>query len=114
LRGPEDVRILLRMKCYYVLVHGRLDWSVASPSPDGDEETSRPEGFYCHRYVLASSIHHAQQAAFRRVRENLDKQTGWITGRGVELVIEAEETTSAPISNLLERDNPGHIFYDQE
>jgi hypothetical protein len=101
------------MKCYYVLVHGRLNWRTTSPPPHDDGETFQPEGFYCQRYVLASSIHHAQEAAFRRVRENLDRQTGWIRG-GVKLELEAEETTSAPIYQLLKPDNRGHTFYEQE
>lgn len=112
MRRSEDLRILLRMRCYYVLVHGRLDWSTTSPRPDDDGEAFQPEGFYCHRYVLASSIHHAQEAAFRRVRENLDRQTGWI--RGKEVKLEAAEITSAPFYQLLKPDNRGHTFYESD
>jgi len=85
-----------------------------SPSPDRDGETFQPAGFYCHRYVLASSIHNAQDAAFRRVRDNLDRQTGWIKARAVNLKLEAEETTPAPIYHLMKPDNLGHTFYEQE
>lgn len=102
------------MKCYYVLVHGRLDWSTTSPRPDDDGETFQPEGFYCHRYVLASSIHHAQEAGFRRVRENLDRQTGWIRAKEVKLEMEAAEITSAPLYQLLKPDNRGHTFYESD
>jgi len=102
------------MKCYYVLVHGRLNWNTTSSPPDGGGETFQPAGFYCHRYVLASTIHNAQEAAFRRVRENLDRQTGWITAEAVKLELDAEETASAPIYQLLKPDNRGHTFYEQE
>jgi hypothetical protein len=103
------------MKCYCVLVHGRLDWSTPSSAADDDGETLHQRaGFYCHRYVLASTIHNAQEAAFRRVRENLDRQTGWIKARAVELELEAEETSPPPIYQLLKPDNPGHTFYLRE
>lgn len=103
------------MKCYYVLVHGQLDWSAASPpTSDDDSEIVQLRGFYCHRYVLASSVYDAQKAAFLRVRENLDRQTGWITSRGVKLEMEVEEIATAPIYYLLKPDNRGHTFYEQE
>lgn len=102
------------MKCYYVLVHGRLVWSTMPPPPDRDGETFQPAGFYCHRYVLASSIRNAQDAAFRRVRENLDRQRGWIKAKAVKLELAAEETTPAHIYHLMKPDNRGHTFYEQE
>jgi hypothetical protein len=101
------------MKCYHVLVHGRLNWSTVPPPPD-DGDTFQPAGFYCYRYVLASTIHDAQQAAFRRVRDNFDRQTGWITANAVRLELSAEETTSAPIYQLLKPDNRAHTFYERE
>lgn len=101
------------MQCYYVLIHGQLDWSTASP-PTGDDETYRPKGSYCHRFVLASSTIDAQDAAFRRVRDNFDRQTGWLKANLVTLELEADEVSPAPIYRLLTPDNRGHIFYDQE
>jgi hypothetical protein len=102
------------MKCYYVLVHGRLSWSGTSLSTDNGGEIFQPAGFYCPRYVLASTIHHTQEAAFRRVREGLDRQTGWIKAKAAKLELEAEETRPAPIYQLLKPDNRGHIFYERE
>lgn len=49
---------------------------------------------------------------FRRVRENLDRQTGWI--RGKEVKLEAAEITSAPFYQLLKPDNRGHTFYESD
>jgi hypothetical protein len=98
------------MKCYYVLVHGQLDWrAAASAMADGDD-SFQPEGFYCHRHVLASTPQGAQEKAFLLVRDNLDWQTGWLTANAAILAMEAEETTPAPIVRLLQR-HSGHTFY---
>ena len=102
------------MKCFYVLVHGRLDWSTALSVVNNDGEIFQPAGFYCYRYVLASTVQNAQEAAFRRVRQNLDKRTGWIKTRSVKLELEAEDTNPAPIYQLLRPANRGHTFYGSE
>jgi hypothetical protein len=102
------------MKCYYVLVHGRLDWDAVSPATENHADAFRPAGFWCHRYVLASTVYTAQEVAFRRVRENLDRRTGWLTAKAARLQLEAEETVQAPIFKLLKPDNRGHTFYDEE
>lgn len=102
------------MQCYYVLIHGRLEWRAASKSNDDGGDTSQPMGFYCHRYVLASSISSAEASAFRRVRDNLERQTGWLTANQVKLELNAEEITPAPIFRLLKPDDRGHTFYDEE
>ena len=109
----EKLRALLGMGCYDVLVHGRLVWSGMPPRSKGDIEAGRPAGFYCHRHVLAPSIHDARDAAFRRVRANLDRQTGWITAKAVTLELEAEAVAPAPIYRLMKPGPLGHIFYDQ-
>lgn len=102
------------MQCYYVLIHGRLEWCAASKSNDDGDDTSQPMGFYCHRYVLASSVSSAENSAFRRVRHNLERQTGWLTANQVKLELTAEEITPVPIFRLLKPENRGHIFYDEE
>jgi hypothetical protein len=81
---------------------------------DDDAEIFQPAGFYCYRFVLASTIQNAQKTAFRRVRDNFDTRTGWVKARGVKLVLEAEETSPASIYQLLRPDNRGHTFYDRE
>jgi hypothetical protein len=101
------------MQCYYVLIHGRLEWCAASKSDDDGGDKSQPLGFFCHRYVLASSISSAQDTAFRRVRDNLDRQTGWLSLNQVKLELNAEEVTPAPIFRLLKPDNRGHTFYNE-
>ena len=99
------------MRSFYVLVHGSLEWDS---DPETDDECFRPAGFYCHRYVLASGYEDAVQKAFRRVRKNLEKQTGWI-GQGLaKLTLEAQELTPAPVRKLLRRDNRGHTFYESD
>lgn len=96
------------MRCFYVLVHGKLDWIADSPEPGID----RPPGFYCYRYVLALAEQSARRTAFRRVRENLDRQTGWIANGLARLELEAEEVRPAPIHKILFPDNRGHSFYE--
>lgn len=97
------------MRCYFVLVHGRLQWNVAAP--DGSVQ---PLGFYCHRYVLASSEQRAAETAFRRVHANFDRRFRWLSDGSATLVLEAEEICAAPILKLIEPDNGGHSFYDQD
>lgn len=99
------------MRCFYVRVHGLLEWE--SDYLEG-EENFTPAGFYCHRYVLASGYQEAAEKAFRRVRKNLEKQTGW-TGRGLaKLTLDAEELVPAPMHKLLRRDDKGHVFYESD
>ncbi|MFP5329915.1 MAG: hypothetical protein ACLGHC_07245, partial [Alphaproteobacteria bacterium] len=72
---------------------------------------ARPVGFYAHRYVLAASKDDAIATAFRRVRLNLDQQTGWLRDGLASLKLEAEEIRAAPVHKLLKPDNRGHTFY---
>lgn len=101
------------MRCFDVLVHGRIHWLDAGHS-DAAPCASRPAGLYCHRYVLASNADHAQEKAIHRVRENLEHQTGWMSeGRAwVEFIV--EEVASAPLFNGFLTDNRGHTFYAGE
>jgi hypothetical protein len=98
------------MRCFHVLVHGRLKWGSGSTQADGDA-SDRPNGFFCHRYVLASDQEVARASAFSRVRKDLEKQTGWISGGLADLHLDAEEVTPAPMLKLLKPDNLGHTFY---
>lgn len=99
------------MRCYYVLVHGVLDWHVAGPDQDGHP---RPRGFYCHRYVPASDAERAIRAAFGRVRRNFERRFDWLTDQHASLRLEVEEMAVVPLYNLLRRRNPGHAFYTQD
>jgi hypothetical protein len=99
------------MRCFYVLVHGRLNWPSGAPSPDDHPGAKRPLGFFCHRYVLARNEEEARKAAFRQVRQNLDKQTGWLSAGAATLDLQAEEAATAPMHKLLMPDNNGHSFY---
>lgn len=96
------------MRCYYVLVHGKLDWQAPVV---GDPEISQPPGFFCHRYVLASGEAEARRKAFQRVRANLKE---WAVDGGPKLSLEAEEVSRAPIYKVLIPENRGHAFYEQE
>ncbi|SDD65276.1 hypothetical protein SAMN05444678_11834 [Sphingomonas sp. YR710] len=97
------------MQCFYVLVHGRLQWAATDPADDTDQ--SRPRGFYCHRYVLAREVAEAESQAFSRVRSNFDKQFDWAREGRAMLNLEAEEVTVAPFRKLLKATNRGHTFY---
>ena len=99
------------MRCFYVLVHGTLEWEC---DPEFDDDFFRPSGFHCHRFVLAKGFEDAAEKAFRRVRKNLEKQTGWL-GQGLaKLTLEAEELSPAPMRKLLRRADRRHSFYEGE
>ena len=95
------------MQCYFVLVHGTLEWTVPPPSDD----VSQPDGFYCHRHVLAVDEGRATEIAFGRVRSNLTKRGGWLSNGNALLTLTAEEVRAAPFHKLLKPDNQGHVFY---
>lgn len=99
------------MRCFYVLVHGTLTWASGLPDPG---EAPRAGGFYCHRYVLARTKEDAAEKAFRRVRDNLDKQTGWLRHGSAYLAMDAEELALAPLHKLLKPENRGHSFYAED
>ena len=98
------------MRCFYVLIHGRLNWKVAPTSDD----VCQPRGFFCHRYVLAADEQTASEIAFRRVRSNLDRQGRWLSGGSADLELEVEEICAAPFHKLLRPDDRGHAFYDED
>jgi hypothetical protein len=101
------------MRCYYVLVHGGLEWVVDRSAAD-QFGAMKPEGFYCHRYVLAANEAQAARRAFERVRANLDSQTGWLRQGLATVGLQAEKIEGAPMHKLLKRDNRGHSFYAEE
>ena len=102
------------MRCFYVLIHGRISWIEKASEGDREPDVDRPTGFYCHRYVLASDESQAEAAASERARENLEKQTGWIGCGYIALDLEAEGVAPAPLLKLLRPDNCGHSFYREE
>ena len=99
------------MRCFYVLVHGSIEWDS---DPAVDDEFFKPAGFHCHRYVLASGFEDAAEKAFRRVQKSLEKQTDWIRQGLAKLTLEAEELRLAPMHKLLARGNRGQAFYENE
>ncbi len=98
------------MRCYYVLLHGMLEWSVAFPS----DEVWQPRGFFCHRYVLAIDQARAVEIACHRVRQNLDRDQRWVSDGRAMLRLEAEEVWVAPFHKLLKPINSGHAFYAED
>jgi hypothetical protein len=100
------------MNCYYIVVHGRLDWDATLPRVD--DGMTRPEGFLSHRYVLASTFSTAQEAALRGVREHFDKRFVWLKSKAARLRLEAAETDQVPLYHVLYkliRPIPGYWFY---
>ena len=100
------------MRCFYVLVHGRLRWLVGPTDLEGDVD--QPAGLYCHRYVLASDRKAATQRAFDSVSANLDRQTGWLRDQAVELELEAEEVSQTSLLKAFSPVNRGHTFYESD
>jgi hypothetical protein len=101
------------MRCFYVLVHGKINWNAELPEI-GDPEIARPAGFYCHRFVLAANEREAAEIAFHRVRASLDKESDWLAKGLATIDLEAEETAAAPMHNLLRKENRGHSFYEED
>ena len=97
------------MRCFYVRVHGSLEWDC---DPAVDEDCFRPGGFHCDRYVLAKGFEDAADKAFRRVRKNLEKQTGWLKQGLAKLTLEAEELKPAPLHKLLRHSRRVRDFYE--
>lgn len=98
------------MRCFYVLVHGRIRWHPskrASVAIGADQ----PSGFWCHRYVFADDEKVAQDKAFQRVADNLEREFGWLSSGAALLDFDAAEVSVAPIHKLLKPDNKGHTFY---
>ena len=93
-----------------MLLHGKLHWSVIPPSDD----VCQPQGFYCHRYVLASNEQSAAEKAVDRVQSNLSRDGSWLNDGGAILSLEAEEIRAAPMHRLLKPDDRGHTFYEQD
>ncbi len=100
------------MRCFYVLIHGRLRW-LADPRKK-DQEISQPAGLYCHRYVLASDSQSASKKACDSVFANLDSQTGWLREDIAELDLEVEEVVEASFLKAFFPVNRGHTFYESE
>ena len=100
------------MRCYYVLVHGSLDW-LPGRSANDEFGAAKPVGFYCHRYVLASSEAGAIDVSFRRVRANLDRKMRWLRDGLATVELYAEQVAAAPMFKLLKPDNLGHTFYTE-
>ena len=96
------------MRCFYVVVHGTLEWSADHLE---NEDAFTPAGFHCHRYVLASGFEEAAGKAFRHIRRNLEKQTGWLKQGRAKLTLECEELRPAPLHKLLRRNRRVCDFY---
>ena len=98
------------MRCFYVLIHGSLNWHEAQ-IPDDPVGNDRPTGFWCHRYVLATDKAGAEIKAMRRVRDNLEREVRWISKGLATLDLRAEEVSFAPIIKMMKPENKGHTFY---
>jgi hypothetical protein len=98
------------MRCYYLLVHGILDWSPGAIAKWQLPET-RPSGFYCHRHVFASSSEDAIGKVLAAVRSYYEDTTDWFVNELLDLKLEVEEIREAPFYKGLIKDNLGATFY---
>jgi hypothetical protein len=98
------------MRCFFVLVDGRINWPEDAGALVG-QSSERPAGFYCHRYVLASSPKAAENKAIQRVREDFERK--WIQ-RGASVELRVDEVSPAPLFKGFLPDNRGHTFYTSE
>jgi hypothetical protein len=98
------------MRCFYVLAHATIHWLTAY-SGKHVNTVGQPEGFWCHRFVLAPDAEAANSAAFRRIKDNLERQFGWLSNGSATVDLEAADVSPAPLYKLLKPDNKGHTFY---
>jgi hypothetical protein len=63
--------------------------------------------------VLAPNETAAAETAFRRVRDNLDKEMGWVRDGLATVQLQTEEVAKAAMYKLLKPDNRGHTFYEE-
>ena len=99
------------MRCFYVLAHGTLCWL----SPERAMDTiaiGRPEGFWCHRFVLAADPETAEHEALQRVLDNLEREFRWLSSGAATVQLKAAEVSRAPMHKLLRPENKGHTFYE--
>jgi hypothetical protein len=98
------------MRCFNVLVHGHIQW-LHVDCPDPEPDADRATGLYRHRYVIASSAELAKEKAIRRVREDLELQTGWFSEGRAHVEFLVDEVSPAPLFNAFLADNRRHTFY---
>jgi hypothetical protein len=101
------------MRCFYVLVHGTLQWPASKGAIDAIG-IDQPTGFWCHRYVLAADEKSAGNKALRRVSDNLEREFGWLSSGAATVDFKAAEVSVAPVRKLLKPDNKGHTFYIEQ
>jgi hypothetical protein len=101
------------MRCFYVLVHGKLQWHASQGATDAIG-VDQPAGFWCHRYVLAADENSAENKAIRRVSDNLERVFGWLSNGAATVDLEVAEVSVAPARKLIKPDNKGHTFYAEQ
>lgn len=100
------------MRCFHILLHGRLIWFGDAPALPTD--TPQPAGFMCNHFVLASNQEAAIEKAEARVTRNFDLKTHWLREGKVGLTLEVEEVSQASLLRSLWPANQGFVFYADE
>ena len=98
------------MKCYKLLVHGKLDWSPEAVRKWHVPDT-RPSGFYCTRFRFARSREEATAKVLEDVRTFYEQTTDWFVHDLLELGLEIEEISRAPFYLGLKKPNHVATFY---
>jgi hypothetical protein len=91
------------MRCFHVMVHGRMD--TAGP----ERKQSQATPFFVNRWVLASNDEAAASRAFASVRREL-KRKGFDPD---EVALEVEEISVASWATILQP-KQGFVFYEDE
>lgn len=97
------------MRCYRVLVHGRI--CRADADPDGHSELVQPKGFYANRYVLAATEQGAANRALGLVRKDMADRDALVRAGKKQLSVSVVEVDRANIASILKPINKGYSFY---
>ncbi len=97
------------MRCFFVLVHGKLEWGF-----DAAPNETQPAGFVCPRYVLAGGETRAQEIATLNVQRTAERRFSWLSNGETRLSLSVDEILPARLYKLLWPLSQSFVFYEKE
>jgi len=99
------------MKCFRVMIEGKIHYSVSNSIMSDASLLSQPDGFFCTRFVLVRNSEQAPTKAIESVRRNLTRRFPEFRLGIISIDLEAVEIESAPYWFVLHPINRGYSFY---
>lgn len=96
------------MRCYYVLVHGELQYHL-----DREATGLQSKGFVAARCLFARNAEEATFKAFAKVTRGLAERNADIRDGLISVKFEAEEVEVTNWWNAFRRFNRSHAFYQE-